>query len=60
MIHKLQSIISALIGSEKGKEGFHICDVSGSLKEEADDDAGIARALNAAFLITLSPDYSTG
>ncbi len=54
MINKLQSIISALIGSEKGEEGFHISNVSGSLKDEVDDDADIAQALNAAFLIALS------
>ncbi len=54
MIKLFESIISTLIGSREEKDTFSIFDPAEQLDEERTDNAGIAQALNAAFLITLA------
>ena len=56
MFDKFQSIILALTRSKKRIEDFCLYNASWSLKEEVNDDAGMAQARNVAFLITLSGD----
>jgi hypothetical protein len=50
----LAAIISKLIQPEEGDDSFAIFDPTGQFDEERNDRAGIARALNAAFLIALA------
>jgi len=54
MIEQFESIIFTLIQPKEEKGTFSILDPTGQLEEERTDNAGIARALNAAFLITLA------
>ncbi|MGD8229121.1 MAG: hypothetical protein PVI20_15200 [Desulfobacteraceae bacterium] len=54
MIEHFQSIISALIEPRKGEYTFSILDDSGIFDRDLDDEAGMAGALNAAFLFKLS------
>ena len=53
MLEQFESIISTLIQPKKQKT-FAIFDPAYQLNGERTDDAGIAQALNAAFLITLA------
>jgi hypothetical protein len=54
MIKKFQSIVATLTQSKEGKESFSILDPGEIFGEDPKDDAGVARALNAAFLLKLS------
>ena len=54
MIEQFESIIFALIQPKEEKGTFPILDPAAQLDEERTDNAGIAQALNAAFLITLA------
>ncbi|NQU04351.1 MAG: hypothetical protein HQ589_09420, partial [Syntrophaceae bacterium] len=54
MIEQFESIIFALIQPKEEKDTFPILDPAEQLDEERTDNAGIAQALNAAFLITLA------
>ena len=54
MIEQFQSIISALIQPREGENTLSILDDSEIFHKEPDDEAGVARALNAAFLVKLS------
>jgi len=53
MIEQFKSIISTLIQQKGGNDAFFILDPSKQLDEKCTDNAGVAQALNAAFLITL-------
>jgi hypothetical protein len=54
MIEQFQSIISTLTHPGRGQNTFSIVDPYKILEKEPKDDAGVARALNAAFLLRLS------
>ena len=54
MIERLESIISALFQPNDGEDNFSILDPAVQLDEDRTDSAGIARSLNAAFLILLA------
>jgi hypothetical protein len=54
MIEQFQSIISALIQPRKGGTTLSVFDDSGIFDKDPDDEAGVALALNAAFLVKLS------
>ena len=54
MIEQFEFIISTLIQPNEGKNAFPIFDPTEQLDEERTDQAGIAQALNAAFLIALA------
>jgi hypothetical protein len=54
MIEQFKFIISRLFQPKAEKGTFSIFDPTEQLDEERTDSAGIARALNAAFLITLA------
>jgi len=54
MIEQFKSIVCALIQPNREKDTFSIFDPTDQLDEERTDSAGIAQALNAAFLITLA------
>jgi hypothetical protein len=54
MIEHFESIIFKLIQPKEEKDTFSILDPAEQLDEERTDNAGIAQALNAAFLITLA------
>ena len=49
-----KSIINQLIHPKKGKKSFFIFDPLEQFDIERDDEIGIARALNAAFMIALT------
>ena len=54
MIKRFESIISTLL--HPWEEAFSISDPAKHLDEEGIDNAGVARALNAAFLVLLAGD----
>ncbi len=54
MIENFQSVIATLIQSKEGKESLSILDPGEIFGEDPKDDAGVARALNTAFLLKLS------
>ncbi|NVM25647.1 MAG: hypothetical protein HWN70_06980 [Desulfobacterales bacterium] len=54
MIEQFESIIFTLLRPKGDKDTFSIFDPTDQLDEERTDGAGIAQALNAAFLITLA------
>jgi hypothetical protein len=54
MIKEFQSIIATLTQSKEGKEGLSFLDPGEIFGEDPKDEAGVARALNAAFLLKLS------
>ncbi len=54
MIEQFQSIISTLTQPREGENTFSILDPYEILDKEPKDDAGVVRALNAAFLLCLS------
>lgn len=54
MIETFQSIIATLTQPRKGKESFSIFDLGELFSKDPKDDADVAQALNAAFLIKLS------
>ena len=54
MIEKFQSIIATLTQWKEGNEGSSILDPREIFGEDPKDDAAVARALNAAFLLKLS------
>ena len=54
MTRHFDSIIHALIQPKKEKSSFSIFDPSVQFDTERDDDVGVSRALNAAFLISLT------
>lgn len=56
MIKQFESIISALMQPEEEMNTFSIFDPACQFDEYRTDDVGIARALNAAFLIALAGD----
>ena len=54
MIEPFESIISTLIRPRGEKDSFFVLDPLNHLDEDRTDSAGVAQALNAAFLITLA------
>lgn len=56
MIKALESIISTLLQPKVEKDTFSVLDPIRHLDEGRADDAGVARALNAGFLILLAGD----
>jgi hypothetical protein len=54
MIEQFQSIISTLIQPREGEKTFSILDDREIFDKDPDDEAGVARALNAAFLVKLT------
>ena len=60
MIERLESIISALFQPNDGEDNFSIFDPAVQLDEDRTDPAGIARSLNAAFLILLAGGGDAG
>jgi hypothetical protein len=54
MVEQFKSIIYALIKPNGKEKAFSIFDPTGQFDEGHTDNAGIAQALNAAFLITLA------
>ncbi|MBE9546032.1 MAG: hypothetical protein IMF10_00885 [Proteobacteria bacterium] len=56
MIKQFESVISALMQPEEEKNTFSIFDPACQFDEDRTENAGIAQALNAAFLITLAGD----
>jgi len=58
MLRQLETILRTLLRQGDGTGGFRIFDPLAQLDGAGDDEAGIARALNAAFLIALAgPDH---
>ncbi len=60
MIERLESILSALFQPNDGEDNFSIFDPAVQLDEDRADPAGIAQALNAAFLILLAGGGGAG
>ncbi|UCE70899.1 MAG: hypothetical protein JSU99_06230, partial [Nitrospiraceae bacterium] len=56
MKHKLEKIISFITGSDKSNKSPSILHIQDQFYTGEEDSAGIARNLNAAFLIALSGD----
>ena len=54
MIEQFQSIISALIQPRNGENTFSILGDREIFDKHPDDEAGVARALNAAFFVKLT------
>ena len=54
MIDEFESILCTLLQPVKGNEGIPTFDPIRHFEDDRNDDAGIARKLNAAFLIMLA------
>ncbi|MGD9034548.1 MAG: hypothetical protein PVH02_17900, partial [Desulfobacteraceae bacterium] len=54
MIEKFESIVAALTQPKTGKETFSVLDPGQIFNKDPKDDAAVAQALNAAFLLSLS------
>jgi hypothetical protein len=54
MIEQFQSIIAALTQPKTGEETFSLLDPGKTFNKDPKDDAAVAQALNAAFLLSLS------